>query len=115
MAPLDLLERQARDAVKNQVRTAQSQVRRETSIVRLAQSCLDSRAGQRGQKQGDSRPEPQPGVYVQNTLDGYLRRSPVQEIRTAPGYRAALIKRGVAAVAAVIVIAAVAAVLFRVL
>ena len=36
MAPLEQLERQAKDTVKGQVRAAQAQVQRQTSIVRLA-------------------------------------------------------------------------------
>ena len=115
MAPLELLKRQAENAVKGQIRTSEAQIKRETSIVRLAGACLRSRAGQSNQKREADRPEPQPGVYAQSTLDGYLRRSPVQEIRTPPGYRAALIKRAVAIAALVVVAVAVAVVLLRVL
>ena len=113
--PLELLEQRAKDAVKGQLRSAQAKVQRETSIVRLAGACLKAPVNKLGKKKKFFQSEPQPGVYAQSTLDGYLRRSPVQEIRTAPNYRAVLIKRGIAAAVAVVVIAAVAAVLLRVL
>ncbi len=115
MAPLEQLERQAKDTVKGQVRAAQAQVQRQTSIVRLAGAGLKPRLGRRAGRRANPRPEPRPGVYAQSTLDGYLRRSPVQEIRTAPGYRATLVKRAVAAVAAVVAVAAAAVVLLQVL
>ena len=116
MAPLGFLEQRTKDAVKGQVQAAKAQVQRQTSIVRLASAGLRSPVGKkRGKKPAPARPEPRPGVYAQTTLDGYLRRSPVQEIRTAPGYRAALVKRAVAAVLAVLALAAVAMVLLRVL
>ena len=115
MAPLELLEQQAKNAIKGSVRTAQARVQRETSIVRLAGTCLRPPVGKGRKKQESAQPELRTGVYVQTTLDGYLRRSPVQEIRTAPGYRAALIKRTVAAVVAAIAVVVVAIVLLRVL
>ena len=115
MAPLGLLEKRARDAVKGRVQAAKAQVQRETSIVRLAGAGLRPLTAKPKKKRVLSRPEPRPGVYARTTLDGYLRRSPVQEIRTAPGYRAALVKRAVLAVLAVLALAAAAGVLLRVL
>ena len=47
MAPLEQLERQAKDTVKGQVRAAQAQVQRQTSIVRLAGAGLKPRLGRR--------------------------------------------------------------------
>ena len=70
MAPLEQLERQAKDTVKGQVRAAQAQVQRQTSIVRLAGAGLKPRLGRRAGRRATPRPEPRPGVYAQSTLAG---------------------------------------------
>ena len=114
MAPLDLLEQQVKNAVRGRVHSAQAKVQRETSLVGLSRSYLGSLA-RKGKKKAASGRQPQPGVYSQKTLDGYLRRSPVQTIRTAPGYRAAMARRVVGAIIVVILLALAAAVLLRVL
>ena len=114
MAPLDMLERRAKDAVRSELQAAQARVYREASIVQMAKKSLASQTRLPGETQKGGQ-KLRPGVYARNTMDGYRRLSPVQEIRTAPGYRAAILKRAIGAVAAAAVIVAAAVFLLRVL
>lgn len=97
--PLDLVGNQVKSAAQNQVRSAQAQLRRETSIVGYA----NARIGAAAQKLEQERKKPaakraKAGVYVQEhpailAPDGYVRRSPVQPIRVAPDYYKRLTRR----------------------
>lgn len=97
--PLDLVGNQVKSAAQNQVRSAQAQLRRETSIVGYA----NARIGAAAQKLEQTRKKPaakraKAGVYVQEhpailAPDGYVRRSPVQPLRVAPDYYKRLTRR----------------------
>lgn len=97
--PLDLVGNQVKSAAQNQVRSAQAQLRRETSIVGYA----NARIGAAAQKLEQARKKPaakraKAGVYVQEhpailAPDGYVRRSPVQPLRVAPDYYKRLTRR----------------------
>lgn len=116
IAPLDTLQRQTRSAVQNQLRAAQAQLLRETSIVRMANTLLASGQKRRaGESEKKTARKLRQGVYAQHTPDGYQRVSPVQPIQTAPGYRAALYKRALGMVLAALAIAAVCWLLVSVL
>lgn len=91
--PLDVIGNQVKSAARNQVRTAQAEFRRETSIVGYA----NARIGAAAKKLDQARKKPanarrtKAGVYVQEhpailAPDGYVRRSPVQPLRVAPDY-----------------------------
>ena len=115
MTPLDTLGRRTKDAVQNEVRTAQARVFRETSIVQMANRSLASQAKSPGEAPGNARRQRKPGVYTGNTPDGYRRVTPVQEIRTPPGYRAAILRRAVGAAVASVALAAAIVLLIRIL
>jgi hypothetical protein len=114
ISPLDVLEQQAKSAVQNQLRTTQAQLLRETSIVgkanRILASGLRSRPEENRKRGGRTLRQ---GVYSQKAPDGYQRVSPVQELKTPPGYRAAILKRVVGAAAAILALAAVCILLYQ--
>ena len=105
---LDTIRQQMENAVQTQIDAAQAKVRSQTSITRAAMSGLHTAAervtGAGRKNSGELRRRR--GVYRQKEPDGYRRRSPVQEIQTAPNYRAAVVKRAIAALFGVLVVAA---------
>ena len=107
MNQLELLDRQARGIAQNQVRAAQADIRRSTSIVNQAHRLFTP-----------ARVAPivtrtmshKSGVYtataaaeVVSAPDGYVRKSPVQEIRVDAGYKKRMVKRAVAIIAGILV------------
>lgn len=114
----DILHHQAEAAARNAAARAEGALRRDASLVNQAsrwagramtegQASLRSRAGEK--RRGSPPPQktetaqPQP---VRPAPDGYVRRSPVQPLHVAEGYRKRQALRAVA-VAAVIVAACV--------
>ena len=117
ITPLDMVGKQFESAAKNQLRSAQAEVRRETSIVGYANARLGNalhRLNPSGRTARTSRKEEnKSGVYVQEhpaivAPDGYVRRSPVQPLHVAEDYRRRQALR--IAAAAVLLAAACAAV-----
>ena len=114
---------QVESGARNAARSAVAAVRRETSITGWANRLV---AGVERRSRRNYRDE---GVYILSaeevrqgrrigdvcfvTPDGYIRRSPVQEIVEAPGYRRGLILRAVMWTLGVVAAGAVAYVLAR--
>ncbi len=122
ITPLDMVGKQFESAAKNQLRSAQAEVRRETSIVGYANARLGNalhRLNPSGRTARTSRKEEnKSGVYVQEhpaivAPDGYVRRSPVQPLRVAPDYRKRLIKRIIGGVVLVLLVLGVALLLLK--
>lgn len=122
ITPLDMVGKQFESAAKNQLRSAQAEVRRETSIVGYANARLGNalhRLDPSGRTARTSRKEEnKSGVYVQEhpaivAPDGYVRRSPVQPLRVAPDYRKRLIKRIIGGVVLVLLVLGVALLLLK--
>ena len=122
ITPLDMVGKQFESAAKNQLRSAQTEVRRETSIVGYANARLGNalhRLNPSGRTARASRKEEnKSGVYVQEhpaivAPDGYVRRSPVQPLRVAPDYRKRLIKRIIGGVVLVLLVLGVALLLLK--
>lgn len=118
--PLDVIGNQVKSAARNQVRTAQAEFRRETSIVGYA----NARIGAAAKKLDQARKKPanarrtKAGVYVQEHLailapDGYVRRSPVQPLRVAPDYYKRLARRIIGGVIVVAILAGIAVLLIQ--
>ena len=117
--PLDVIGNQVKSAARNQVRTAQAEFRRETSIVGYA----NARIGAAAQRVERARKKQAPkrakaGVYVQEhpailAPDGYVRRSPVQPLRVAPDYYKRLARRIIGGVVAVAILAGIAVLLIQ--
>lgn len=120
---VDFVARQAESTARNIVSNATAQVRRETSITGWANRMMGDisrrAAGISGHVGRRNRGE---GVYILPAEavrqgrqgereeafvapDGYVRKSPVQEIAEDPGYRRRLLRRGILASAAVILAA----------
>lgn len=110
MAPtqFDVIRRQSEAAVHNEINRAVAAVRRDTSLVNQAMGLLgrnprESERAARGGRSGKTAPRRDPGVHVVETKsaparpasDGYVRRSPVQPLYEAAGYRRSLILRAV--------------------
>ena len=113
---LEIIRRQAEAAVRNKVSGAQARVRRETSLVgqasrltgrvlREGESTLKSRRWAAGGRTVEATVETAPGP-VHPAEDGYVRRSPVQPVFQAAGYRRRLAARGALAVILVIAVLA---------
>lgn len=122
ITPLYMVGKQFESAAKNQLRSAQAEVRRETSIVGYANARLGNalhRLNPSGRTARTSRKEEnKSGVYVQEhpaivAPDGYVRRSPVQPLRVAPDYRKRLIKRIIGGVVLVLLVLGVALLLLK--
>ena len=122
ITPLDMVGKQFESAAKNQLRSAQAEVRRETSIVGYANARLGNalhRLNPSGRTARTSRKEEnKSGVYVQEhpaivAPDGYVRRSPVQPLRVAPDYRKRLIKRIIGGVVLALLVLGVALLLLK--
>ena len=122
ITPLDMVGKQFESAAKNQLRSAQAEVRRETSIVGYANARLGNalhRLDPSGRTARTSRKEEnKSGVYVQEhpaivAPDGYVRRSPVQPLRVAPDYRKRLIKRIIGGVVLALLVLGVALLLLK--
>ncbi len=97
--PLKIAEKQVESAVKNRLRQEQQGILRHASITRVVSGKLEaaSRKSEKKQKTKFGRS----GVYVQDAQgsvapDGYVRRSPVQELRVAPGYTKKLVLKCIA-------------------
>lgn len=119
MTQLDLIGRQAEAALKNQISGAVADAKRKTSLVGEASQLIGAASRQgnawiggatqqrkQSRRNGHGRTAPvstpQP---VRPAEDGYVRKSPVQEIRVAEDYGRRILRRvlGVAAVAVVII------------
>lgn len=119
VTPLDAVGEQLKSAAENQARAAGARALREGSIVREANARLGAalsrveRPGKRARGAGKGKS----GVYVQPrpaaAPDGYVRRSPVQALRVAPGYKRRLAKRAAGAFIGALVVLGAALVLFR--
>lgn len=111
---LDMIRRQAEAVVKSKASGAAARFRRETSLVNQASHLMggafrkgeeafhrSTKGGRRpaGRTAGTTVPTAPPPVRPAE--DGYVRRSPVQPVYEAAGYRRRLILRGVLAVALV--------------
>ncbi len=117
--PLETVGKQVESAVKNQIRGAQAEVLRETSIVRQANARLGAvlRNGEHKAK-AKRNAASRSGVYVegrpaQTGPDGYVRRSPVQALRVAPDYRKRCLKRAVGAVIGILVLCGIGLLLIK--
>ena len=118
MSQLELLERQARGTVQNQVRAAEADIRRSTSIVSQAHKLfmpvrtvpVVKKTVRR--KSGVYTVVEEPALLAQ---DGYVRRSPVQELRVDVGYKKRLIRRAVVVTFGVLIIVLLIYVLFDVI
>jgi len=93
----DIIRHQAEASVRNRVSGAQARLRRETSLVGLANQWgmelsrqAENLARPRGrhtkaQRAGDARP--MKSAPIRPAQDGYLRRSPVQPVMVPRAYR----------------------------
>ena len=109
----DIIRRQAEAAGRNAVSRAQGTLRRDASLVNQAsrwagRTMTKGETALRKGASGTRRKRPSPGAAaaepprpVRPAPDGYVRRSPVQPLRVAEGYRRRQTLRA-AAVAAVI-------------
>ena len=103
---LDTVARQAAGTAKNLADGAEARLRRETSITGWANRLVSGGAKtaaaplRKGREEGvyilserEAREGRQPSGRPFVTPDGYVRKSPVQELAVAPGYRRRLICR----------------------
>lgn len=118
--PIQTVGRQLGSAARNQIRAAEAQVLRETGIVAQANARLSAALNAASRKKsGSTAPgKRKSGVYVQERIavtapDGYVRLSPVQEIKTAPEYKQRIIKRVIGAVIGVLIAAGIVALLLK--
>lgn len=118
--PLDVIGNQVKSAARNQVRTAQAELRRETSIVGYANARIGAAAQrvERARKKQAAPKRAKAGVYVQEqpavlAPDGYVRRSPVQPLRVAPDYYKRLARRIIGGVIVVAILAGIAVLLIQ--
>ena len=110
----DILRRQAEAAGRSAVDRAQSGLRRDTSLVNQAsrwagRTMTEGEAALRRRAGGGRRRSAPPGEHtaerprpVRPAPDGYVRRSPVQPLRVAEGYRRRQAQRAAAAVALIV-------------
>lgn len=114
MTQLDIIRRQAEAAARNAVSGTTARLRRETSLVNQAsrltgKALQDGNEALRRRRQWAARGERDqatvetPPPPPRPAEDGYIRRSPVQPVREAVGYRRRLVLRGVGAVALALV------------
>lgn len=114
MPQIDLVGRQIQGAAKGRAQAAAADVRAQTSIVRRAHE-LFAPVREAGAARRKTKAPRKNGVYTRGgevietvAPDGYVRKSPVQEMKVAKGYKARLVRRailivlGVAACAAVL-------------
>lgn len=109
----DIIRRQGEAALRNELSRAAAGARRETSLVGRANRLLgaaarDAEAAARSERARPRRDfersvAPTAPPAVSPAPDGYVRRSPVQPVYEAAGYRRGLVKRaaGVLALLAV--------------
>lgn len=107
---LETVANQAENAAQNTARSAVASVRRDTSVTAWANALLANTAGrQTGRRQASRRPHTGTGVYilseeearasrltggvVYTAPDGYIRKSPVQEIVIPPDYHRRRLKK----------------------
>ena len=114
---LDIIRSQAASAARNASARARSELRRETSLVNQAsrwagRAAAQGEAALRG-RGGGRRGSPPAGAGRSATPrparpapDGYVRRSPVQPLRVAEGYRRRQVLRGAAAAALIAAVCA---------
>ena len=116
MTQLDIIQQQAQAAARNAAAGAAGRLRRDTSLVNQA-SRLTGKAIRQGEdawRQGresarrrrpvsggtvEERPRP-----VRASGDGYVRRSPVQPVFQAAGYRRGQVLRGLGIALAVVLV-----------
>ena len=104
----DIIRRQGEAALRNELSRSAAAVRRETSLVGQANRLFSAavRNGEAAIRSAQAGPRREPGRNVAATApdavrpapDGYMRRSPVQPVYEAVGYRKNLIKRAVGVV-----------------
>lgn len=123
ITPLDIVGKQIESAAKNQMRSAQAELLRETSIVGQANARLgkalnaltNNKNNKKNSRAGRTRLD---GVYVQERSvitapDGYVRRSPVQSLRVPSDYYPRLIRRAIGAAIVVLLLAGTAILLIQ--
>ena len=109
---LDILRQQAEAAARNAAAGAQGKLRRETSLVNQAshwagRAMTGGKAAVQGRAAGRARNHPEAAGNrraARPEPDGYVRRSPVQPLRVAEGYRRQRMSR---AIGTAVVIAAI--------
>ncbi len=117
--PLSTAQQQLENGMKNRLRIEQAGLLRHTSIVRFVNMQLGEQKNtiRRGGKR--QRPElSRSGVYEEGTpaytaSDGYVRRSPVQQLRTAPDYTKKLVKKAIGIIVLLLIAAGVVALLIK--
>lgn len=117
MAPtqFDVIRRQSEAAIHNEINRHVGLLRRDTSLVNQAMRLLGGAAREDertvcGERRGKVVSGRGPGISVVATepapvrpaSDGYVRRSPVQPLYEAAGYRRALVLRAVGTVALIL-------------
>ena len=110
MSQIDLIGKQIAGAAKNAANRELAKARRETSVVGRANRLFASalRDIERPKKK---KPPRKNGVYtadgeaVRPAPDGYIRRSPVQAMAVAKNYKARIIKRLIAVIIVIAIIA----------
>lgn len=108
--PFDIASNQLESAAKNKARAAEADVRRQTSIVQQANRIIGSMAQERPDQKRPVKSK-KSGVYVGDgpafvikpAADGYVRKTPVQQLKVDPKYRSRLIKRVVAIILGVLI------------
>ena len=102
MRQIHIVENQVRSALRNQVTGKTATMLRETSLVRQASQYAGQAMVNMDQKlrldpanagqPADHRPK-KPASPRMQVQDGYVRRSPVQPVQTAPDYYRNIVKR----------------------
>lgn len=128
---VEIVTEQARSTARSMVNNAASEVRRETSVTGWANRMVGKLSRRHaGPSGGSGRRNRGEGVYILPAEavrqgrqgeredafvapDGYVRKSPVQEIAEDPDYRRRLLIRGILAAAVVILAASVLYALLR--
>lgn len=109
----DMIKKQAESMAKNQLRAQAAGLRRETSIVGQAHKLAKDLPMRTQEKEAGAVPPRvrRDGIYTNDeaglreayvAADGYVRRSPVQQLRVAPGYRRRLVRRAILGVLAAV-------------
>ena len=113
----ELVRRQAEAAARGRMAGLQGGLRRETSLVNQAgrwagraaregEAALGAAAGGQRRRRGFPETAAEPPRPVRPAPDGYVRRSPVQPLRVAEGYRRRQVLRGAAAAALIAAVCA---------
>ena len=116
--PLKSAGRQLENAVQNQALIAKAGILRSVGVTRYINARLGEAQKSIGGKKGDEAARERSGVYVQEgpaviAPDGYVRRSPVQEIRVEPGYMKKRVKKAIGIILLVLIAIGVVALLLR--